>query len=101
MIALALGIRAWSASAQNDYREMICSYSWDCQKALRVANCESTMNSNAYAANNYGLFQVNGVHAARVGGDPTAFYDPETNVAIAYQLYLERGWQPWGFCGSR
>lgn len=68
---------------------------------MRVAQCESTMNPSAYAAGNYGLFQVNGIHSALVGGDLSALYDPETNVRVAYSLYESRGWQPWGFCGSR
>jgi soluble lytic murein transglycosylase-like protein len=62
-----------------------------------VAACESTMNPNAYNAGNYGLFQVNAIHVS----DPSALYDPETNVATAYRLYLARGWQPWGPCGAR
>jgi hypothetical protein len=55
------------------------------------------MNPNAYNAGNYGLFQVNAIHVS----DPSALYDPETNVATAYRLYLARGWQPWGPCGAR
>lgn len=63
--------------------------------------CESSGNPNAYAAGNFGLMQINGIHSVLVGGDPSVFYDPETNVAMAYRLYSERGWQPWGSCGSR
>ena len=89
-------------SAQNDYHDLICSYSWDCAKAIMVARCESTMNPNAYAAGNYGLMQINRIHAPRFAdGDPTLFYDPAFNIEVAHQLYMERGWQPWGFCGRQ
>lgn len=42
-----------------------------------------------------GLFQLAPMHAARVGGNPDLFYDPEVNVATAYALWSESGWAPW------
>jgi soluble lytic murein transglycosylase-like protein len=84
------------------YEDLLCGYAdWDCAKAYRVMLCESSGNPRAYAAGNYGLMQVNGIHAHRVGGNPAAFYDPATNIEIAHQLWQERGWQPWGYCGRR
>ena len=84
------------------YEDVLCGYpDWDCAKAYRVMLCESSGNPYAYAAGNYGLLQINAVHARRVGGDPTAFYDPAVNIEIAHQLWQERGWQPWGYCGRR
>lgn len=78
---------------------MICSYDWSCGEALRVARCESTMNPMAYNAGNYGLWQLNRVHAHRVGGDAELFFDPEIATATAYQIWKEQGWSPWRHCG--
>lgn len=60
--------------------------------------CESTYNPNAYAAGNYGLFQINAVHGDLVPGGVEALYDPETNVRMAYGLWLAQGWKPWLAC---
>lgn len=81
--------------------EMVCSYSWNCSQALAVMSCESTNNPLAYAAGNYGLFQVNRIHAWRVGGNVEALYDPATNIRVAHDIYRERGWAPWAHCGGR
>lgn len=81
--------------------ELICSYPWPCQQALRIARCESTMNPRAYAAGNYGLFQINRIHLSNPAYQLTSvdqLYDPQTNVRIAYDLYQRRGWQPWQYC---
>lgn len=78
--------------------QLICSYPWNCTMAMRVARCESTMNPRAYAAGNYGLFQVNGIHASQYQVSVDQLYDPVTNVRIAYDLYQRRGWQPWQYC---
>ena len=43
----------------------------------------------------YGLFQIYEVHAPKVGGDVSRLLNPETNVAVAYGLYLDQGWGPW------
>lgn len=78
------------------YEDLICGYSWDCAKAYRVMWCESKGDPMAYSAGNHGLYQLNSVHAGRVGGDITAFYDPEINVRVAYSIFTEQGWGPWG-----
>lgn len=57
--------------------------------------CESGGDPNAYSQGNYGLFQLSQVHAGRVGGDATAFFDPATNVRIAAALWADSGWSPW------
>lgn len=81
------------------WRPLVCSYSWPCGQAMAVMRCESTGDEHAYAAGNWGLYQINAVHAGRVGGDPHAFWNPETNVRIAHQLWRESGWAPWVYCG--
>ena len=63
---------------------------------MSVAACESTMNPAAISPSgqHIGLFQVSLVHGYSVD----YLLVPENNVAVAYQLYLDRGWQPWT-CG--
>lgn len=40
----------------------------------------------------YGLFQIACIHSEN------PLYDPEENIDMAYKLYQERGWEPWGVC---
>lgn len=82
------------------YEELICSYDWDCSKAMRVMFCESRGDPNAYSAGNIGLFQINAIHRGRVGGEERELYDPTTNVRVAWEIYREQGWQPWGCRGA-
>ena len=74
---------------------LICSYPWDCREALAVVACESNFDHYALGGNNYGLFQINAIHRRLVDGDLSQLFIPEVNVAVAWQLYSERGWQPW------
>lgn len=76
-------------------QELICSYAWPCEEALSVARCESALDPNAYNAGNYGVFQINSVHAAKVGGNLQALFDPVVNVDVAYRIWLDQGWGPW------
>ena len=79
-------------------RDLICSYDWSCDEALRVVYCESRFQPGVVSPDgrNWGLFQVNLVHLARVGGDTTALLDPATNVRVAYDIYRDAGgWRPW------
>ena len=86
----------------------ICSYSWGCETALRIvygptAACptgESNGDPNAISwAGSRGLFQLMPVHAWRFtarGWDYwTDWMDVEKNVAVAHDLWLERGWAAW------
>lgn len=44
----------------------------------------------------YGLMQINSIHADMVGGDLESLRDPEVNIRVAYSL--SRGgtdWTPW------
>ena len=102
LLLAILAAAVWTASvrAQRPYEDLICSYPWDCAKAYRVMLCESRGDPTAYNAGNYGLFQLNAIHRARVGGDLSLFYDPETNVRVAYDLWSAQGWAPWGCRGA-
>ena len=84
-----------TAADTDEIKDMICQYDWDCGQALRVAHCESTMNPRAYNAGNRGLFQINEIHRAKVGGDLDSLYDPEVNIRTAYTIWSAQGWGPW------
>lgn len=96
-LGLALGTATSIASAQTDYRDLICSYPWSCTQALAVARCESTFNPNAVSPSGHiGLFQISPrFHSARLWPGES-LTDPEANVRIAWELYSEAGgWGPW------
>lgn len=62
--------------------------------------CESGGRPNATHLNNdgsmdYGLMQINSIHRKRVGGDLNALLDPETNVRVAHDIFVEQGFTPW------
>ena len=79
-----------------DIERLICSYDWPCGEALRIARCESGLAASAYSQGNYGLFQVNSVHRARVQGDLARLYDARVNTQVAYDIWRDNhGWGPW------
>ena len=69
--------------------------------ALRVMSGEngsgepSRTHKNGNGSTDFGLFQINSVHANRVGGDLNFLLDAETNIRIAAQIWREQGWRPW------
>lgn len=100
ILMLALGAVSTSPVAA-DYQDLLCQYPWDCARAERIMLCESGGRAWEVNNGNYGLLQINQVHSVRVNGNLQALLDPETNIAIAYQLYQESGWQPWRICSQR
>jgi hypothetical protein len=75
---------------------LICSYAWNCQEALSVARCESGLRPDAIGGSNYGLFQMNQVHANRFPGFWELWSDPASNASWAFQIWSASGWRPWG-----
>lgn len=78
---------------------IICQYAWSCETALYVARRES--GSDYIAGANYlncvGTFQLHPIHHWRFyekGWDPYSF-DIAQNVQVAFELWLEQGWEPW------
>ena len=82
--------------------DIICEPDWPCEEALLVSWCESRHESVISATNDYGLFQINSIHAYRVGGVVERLLDIRTNVRVAYEIYLERGrsWFDWRYSFS-
>ena len=75
---------------------IICEAPWPCQEALAVAWCESRFDPEAVGAyGERGLFQT---HPAFWGPVPP---DPQGQVAQAYAIWAEHGWEPWSCRPSR
>ncbi len=75
---------------------LVCTYGWPCEQALRVMWCESGGKPYAIGRGaNYGLFQINQVHAPRIPDFSTAWMDPAKNIEWAYALWARQGWKPW------
>ena len=70
-------------------------------QAVRVARCESGLNPGAISrgGGNWGLFQINTVHRHRVqrmGYQWEDMLDARANAVVAYSIFQEQGWSPWG-----
>jgi len=75
---------------------LVSRYRWPVAEALSVLSCESRGDPAAYRSGNYGLFQINSIHAWRVGGRVASLFEPETNVRVAYDVWRDNaGWGPW------
>ena len=82
---------------------MIASYDWDYDKALAIAKAESNLNPDAYnpeahrgCNGSYSIMQVACIHyeVREIYGEER--FDPKVNIKIAYEIYSEQGWKPWG-----
>lgn len=79
-------------------KRRICEVFTDhCLEALVIALHESGYNINARSsANAIGVFQILcSAHKKKVGGDCNKFYDLETNLRIAHDIFARQGWGPW------
>ena len=90
-----------------DVEAAICSVGWpDCQKALRVARCESGPDYYAGYSVHVGTFQISPIHAWRFTALGLDYWrhgdDFYSNSAVAYWIYKDAGgWGPWPYCGFR
>lgn len=81
------------------YRPLIEQYDWDVEIAFAVCSAESQGQETAVnwkdnhkvCMGSAGLFQIGCVNAPI-----EEMQIAENNIEKAYQLYGERGWQPWG-----
>lgn len=83
-------------------KQYICSKSWDCATAIRIATCESGLNPNAYNGNvgtgdnSVGIFQINILGAlAKSRPSKDWLLIATNNIDYAYQMYSKQGWAPW------
>ncbi len=96
-----LGAAATPAPADG-LEGIICSKPWPCGEAIAVASCESGLDRNgrldgnwATNGNNYGLFQIDGIHADLWPDFYTSWMDPVKNTEWAFELWSVSGWAPW------
>lgn len=79
------------------------AYDWDVHIAYAICMAESGGNPtkdnaglNTDGSVDYGLMQINSIHADMVGGDLESLRNPQVNIKIAYAL--SKGgtdWTPW------
>lgn len=78
-------------------------YDWDIRTAYAICMAESGGNPtkdnaglNADGSVDYGLMQINSIHADMVGGNLELLREPATNIKIAYSLSKGgQDWTPW------
>jgi hypothetical protein len=86
------------------FEGIICALPWPCHEAIAVAACESGRGLDGRldgnwaigAGSNYGLFQINQIHAPRWPDFWTAWMDPYKNAQWAFEIWSSSGWGPWG-----
>lgn len=82
-----------AAPPSGDVAALIVLYDWPHSQAIAIAICESGMRNvqNASGGPYFGPFQMWSGHF-RAGED---YWDPPTNVAVAYRVWRAQGWAPW------
>jgi hypothetical protein len=96
---------AVNAAIQNPtdgFEAIICSKAWPCAEAIEVASCESGLDRRgrldgnwARNGNNYGLFQINSIHAYGWADFYQDWMDPVKNTEWAFEIWSRSGWVPW------
>lgn len=76
------------SSVEDSIREV---FGKEGDKAVRVARCESELLTSAKNGINRGLFQLGLNERAEYGHGEDAL----TQIKAAYELFKDRGWQPW------
>ncbi len=84
------------------YQQYACrKFGSACRVALAVQRAENPRGAceiyhyNSNGTLDWGYFQINTVHLERPGLNLRDLLDCKANIDFAYQLYLERGFQPW------
>ncbi|KKK85834.1 hypothetical protein LCGC14_2769310, partial [marine sediment metagenome] len=80
-------------------QRLVCSYSWPCEEALRVIECESKGDPNAYSpayGGMYGLMQIHyGSHYDKFDGVAADLFDPVVNLEVGNVIWQDSGWEQW------
>jgi hypothetical protein len=90
------------------YQQYACrKFGPACRVALAIQRAENsrgaceTYHYNSDGTLDWGYFQINTVHLERPGLNLRDLLDCKTNIDFAYQLYMERGFQPWSTYNNR
>lgn len=89
---------AWDHSAGvEQWRYLFEQYPWPVEQAMAIADCESGGNPNAFgAAGEIGIMQIYPNVWAGTYGPVETWYDPATNIAVAYNIWATVGdWRYW------
>jgi hypothetical protein len=92
-------LTAWQQYACNKFGS-------SCRIALAVQRAENPKGAceiyhyNSDGTLDWGYFQINTVHLQRPGLNLRDLLDCKANIDFAYQLYTERGFQPWSTYNS-
>jgi len=89
------------------YQQYACNkFGPACRIALAVQRAENPRGAceiyhyNSDGTLDWGYFQINTVHLKRAGVNLRGLLDCKANIDFAYQLYTERGFQPWSTFNS-
>ena len=84
------------------YQQYACNkFGAACRIALAVQRAENPRGAceiyhyNSDGTLDWGYFQINTVHLKRAGVNLRGLLDCKANIDFAYQLYTERGFEPW------
>jgi hypothetical protein len=84
------------------YQQYACNkFGPACRIALAVQRAENPRGAceiyhyNFDGTLDWGYFQINTVHLKRAGVNLRDLLDCKANIDFAYQLYTERGFEPW------
>jgi hypothetical protein len=84
------------------YQQYACNkFGPECRIALAIQRAENPRGAceiyhyNTDGTLDWGYFQINTVHLTRPGLNLRDLLDCRANIDFAYQLYTERGFQPW------
>jgi len=84
------------------YQQYACNkFGTACRIALAVQRAENLRGDceiyhyNSDGTLDWGYFQINTVHLKRAGVNLRDLLDCKANIDFAYQLYTERGFEPW------
>jgi len=84
------------------YQQYACNkFGSACRVALAVQRAENPRGEceiyhyNSDGTLDWGYFQINTVHLKRPGVNLRGLLDCRANIDFAYQLYTERGFEPW------
>jgi len=89
---------SYPSFTKDEIKAKICAvFGSQCSNALIIALKESGYTQYAVSkTNDYGIFQLNcRWQKKRVGGVCTRFFDVDTNIRVAKQIFDEQGWAPW------